>query len=130
MVADAIPDDVRQFVLQHIDSVAQMEALLLLRADAHQSWSAVQAAGRLYVSIHEAEALLLQLAARGFAAVDEKAQEQGFCYHARTPEADAVIARVTDYYTRCLVPMTHLIHSKSKHRVQAFADAFCIRKKP
>ncbi len=130
MVADAIPEEVRQFVLQHIDSVAQMEALLLLRMDRQQEWSALQVAERLYISAHEAGMILAQLAARGFAAASLDAQEQSYRYEVMIAETDAVITRVTDYYARCLVPMTHLIHSKSKHRVQAFADAFCIRKKP
>jgi hypothetical protein len=34
MTDDPIPDDVKTFLLRYIDSIAQLEALLLLRANA------------------------------------------------------------------------------------------------
>ena len=47
MADDAIPDGVRDFVLRHIDSVAQLEALLLLRANSNENWDVPRAAARL-----------------------------------------------------------------------------------
>lgn len=38
MAGDLIPDDVREFVIRHIESVAQLEALLLLRANPDRAW--------------------------------------------------------------------------------------------
>jgi len=40
MTDDPIPDDVKTFLLRYIDSIAQLEALLLLRANAELAWSA------------------------------------------------------------------------------------------
>jgi hypothetical protein len=45
-----IPDDVRAFLLQHLDAIAQLEALLLLRADPTCAWSAETIAKRLYIT--------------------------------------------------------------------------------
>ena len=54
MVDDGIPAELRDFIAKSIDSVAQLEALLLLRANPETSWDVVQLARRLYVN--EAEA--------------------------------------------------------------------------
>jgi len=61
-----IPDDVRAFLLQHIDAIAQLEALLLLRADPTCVWSAETPAKRLYISTQEATAVLERLATDSF----------------------------------------------------------------
>ena len=41
MGADVIPIDIRNFLTQHIDSIAELEALLLLRASPHENWGAM-----------------------------------------------------------------------------------------
>ena len=40
----------------------------------------------------------------------------------------AMVERVAVLYRQCLIPITNLIHSKAKSRMQEFADAFKIRK--
>jgi hypothetical protein len=40
MAREPIPDDVREFILGHIDSIAQLEALLLLRRNPSTTWNA------------------------------------------------------------------------------------------
>jgi hypothetical protein len=38
MAREPIPDDLREFILGYIDSIAQLEALLLLRRNPSTSW--------------------------------------------------------------------------------------------
>jgi hypothetical protein len=54
MADEPIPDDLREFILGHIDSIAQLEALLLLRRNPGTTWNASSVAQRLYVSEGEA----------------------------------------------------------------------------
>jgi hypothetical protein len=116
-----IPEDVQKFILQNIDSVAQLEGLLLFRANPQTGWNAKTVAQRLYISDSESAQLLLYLAARGLLR-----EEAGiYLYH---PEQETMVAKVADIYRRYLVPMTNLIHSRPKSRVQEFADAFKFRK--
>jgi len=61
-----IPDDVAQFILATIDSVAQLEALLLLRADPRQAWAAKTLAARLYITEEQTAEILDALRAKGF----------------------------------------------------------------
>ena len=116
-----IPEDIQQFIVQNIDSVAQLEALLLLRANPQTGWNAETIAQRLYISESDAAELLEYLAARGL--VRENAGMYQYL-----PEVETTVAKVADVYRRYLVPVTHLIHSRPKSRVQEFADAFKIGK--
>jgi hypothetical protein len=43
---ESIPADLRDFILRYIDSVAHLEALLLLRANAETSWDTATIARR------------------------------------------------------------------------------------
>lgn len=128
MADDFIPEDVRQFILLHIDSVAQMEGLLMFRADAQKVWDAQAMARVLFISESEAEALLVQLLNKGFIIAAGNAPAEHYQYIAESSEHGAMVERAAGFYQRYLVPMTNLIHSKPKTRIQKFADAFKLRK--
>ena len=126
MAEQFIPDDVTRFVLDKIDSVAQLEAVLLLRGDQKKEWSVAALAARLYISEAQTAELLLGLRAQGLAA---GAQEPtAYRYQPETAELTEMVDRLAEIYARQLVAITHLIHSKQKPRIQAFADAFRLRK--
>lgn len=131
MTNGIIPDDVQQFLMQYIDSVAQLEALLLLRADARAEWPTAEVAGRLYVSEREAAPLLQRLHADGFLAAEGDSAPR-YRYQPASPELAQMVDRLAEVYAKHLVPVTNLIHSKPqpkpKPRVQEFADAFKLRK--
>jgi len=40
-----------------------------------------------------------------------------------------MVDRIADVYSKYLIPVTNLIHSKPENKVQKFADAFNLRKK-
>ncbi|HEV8712641.1 MAG TPA: hypothetical protein VGX03_07435 [Candidatus Binatia bacterium] len=122
-----IPDDVRAFLLQHIDSVAQLEALLLLRADPTCTWSAETLTQRLYITIQEATVVLERLAVDGFFTTPPDLPGS-YQYQPASGELAAMVDRVAVLYAQYLIPVTHLIHSKPRTRVQEFADAFKLRK--
>jgi hypothetical protein len=127
MTEPLIPDDVQAFLLQHIDSIAQLEALLLLRADATLAWTAETLAKRLYISSQDTAVVLERLRADGFVVAPQCPP----CSYQYQPASNALahmVDRVADLYARYLVPVTHLIHTKPRTRVQEFADAFRLRK--
>jgi hypothetical protein len=127
MTDDPIPDDVKTFLLRYIDSIAQLEALLLLRANAELAWSADTLAKRLYIPVQETAELLAHLCADGFLAVLDS-QPLFYQYHCTSSEQAHMVDQVAELYARYLIPVTHLIHAKPRTRVQAFADAFRLRK--
>jgi hypothetical protein len=127
MAQSYIPDDVARFVLDHIYSVAHLEALLLLRNNSNQDWSIGALARRLYISEEQTAELLIVLRAQGF--VTASAPDPGsFRYEPASAELNTMLERLADIYAKHLVPVTNLIHSKPKPRIQEFADAFRLRK--
>ncbi|HVO95260.1 MAG TPA: hypothetical protein VMT22_20560 [Terriglobales bacterium] len=127
MTESIIPEEVARFVLDNIYSVAHLEALLLLHSNPDQAWSASRLAARLYISEEQTAELLLALRAQGLIA--EKAQQPGsFEYKPASTDLDLMIKRLAQIHAKHLVPITNLIHSKPKPRIQEFADAFRLRK--
>ena len=122
MATDVIPEDVRDFISTHIDSVAQLEALLLLRANSTESWDAARTAGRLYTSETEIKAVLTQLCASGLLSCTNDL----FRYEC-PPETKIAVDRLADAYSHYLIPVTNAIHAKSR-RIREFANAFKFRK--
>jgi hypothetical protein len=118
-----LPDVVRQLVLRYIDSVAELEGLLLMRAETASPWEASRLARRLYIKDRAAKDVLHALFRRGLLSREGEA----FCY---APESDALRAsvdRLAVAYPRFLIPITNLIHAKPRPGLREFADAFRFR---
>ena len=122
-----IPDEVRAFLLQHIDSIAQLEALLLLRADPTCVWRAETLAKRLYITTQEATVVLERLAVDNFLTTPQDLPGS-YQYHPASSELADMVDRIAILYAKYLIPVTNLIHAKPRSRVQEFADAFKLRK--
>lgn len=123
-----IPEDLRRFVLTGIPSVPFLEALLLLRADAGRNWPSNEVAERLYVRDRAAQGLLEQLCHAGMARECGDGASPAWCYHPATPATGELIDRLAELYSRQLVQVTTLIHSKLDRKAQQFANAFTWRK--
>ena len=128
MAESPVPEGVREFIANHIDSVAELEALLLMRRDPQAGWSALALAERLYIGEQQAGAVAAKLTALGAAGAADGSPVV-YRYRPSTPELDGLVGEVADAYARYLIPVTNLIHSKPQTRVQQFADAFKLRRK-
>ena len=127
MADSVIPEDISQFVIEKIESVAQLEALLLLRNTPDTGWSLQALAARLYISEEQTAGVLVVLRAQGFVSADAK-DPSLYRYRPNSKELKVMLDRLAEIYARHLVPVTNLIHSKPKSRIQEFADAFKLRK--
>ena len=125
--ASLIPDEVALFVSANIDSVAEIEALLLLRHSTPQIWNAASLARRLYIDERQTGEILKRLTAKGLL-VENGGAETTYGYAPVSLELRETINRLAEVYATRLVPVTNLIHTKAKTRVQQFADAFRVRK--
>ena len=65
-----VPDDIGLFIAERIESVAELEALLILRQNAPKKWDARTLAGRLYISEAQTGELLRVLCDKGIAKVE------------------------------------------------------------
>ena len=122
MSEEPLPEEVRDLILRHIDSVAQLEALLFLRERPGEPWDAVAVARRLYAPAAEMAAALSQLRNDGFLV------REGELYrYAPAGDGVAKVNELAKAYARQLIPITNLIHSKPRN-IRAFSDAFKFRK--
>lgn len=127
MNEEPIPIEIKQFILKSIDSIAQLEALLLLRGNQSEEWDTEKVAKRLYISEQETALLLRRLCDKEFIIANSD-QPPRYQYQPRSTELRHMVNQVAEIYSKQLVPVTNLIHSKSHNRIQEFADAFRLRK--
>jgi hypothetical protein len=120
---EPIPAEVHQFLIRHIDSVAQLEALLLLQARPGERWSTARMAERIYTPESVTAELLARLAGDGFLAYADDV----YWYDCRDPAASATVDQLATTYKQHLIPITNVIHAKPR-RIREFADAFRFRK--
>ncbi|HEY1386060.1 MAG TPA: hypothetical protein VGF43_20715 [Dongiaceae bacterium] len=123
MADEPIPDDLRDFIFKYIDSVAHLEALLLLRANPREAWDVAKTARRLYVDEQQAGDVLARLCADGLLTCESDV----YRYADTSSEQRAMIDRLAEAYRAQLIPITNLIHAKPR-RIREFADAFKFRK--
>jgi len=119
-----LPQDLRRFILTSIPSVPYLEALLLLRGESQRSWSAAEAARRLYLPEQRAAELLAGLVSAGIA----RDESLGYRYSPATEELAGILDQLAVHYSADLVGISDLIHSRVDKKAQQFADAFRIRK--
>jgi len=118
--------DVDKFLLEQIDSVPHLEALLLLWNSRPKEWVVEEMAKSLYLSTEDAKNILNDLARQGLISAITGATES-FRYDPESHRSP-LISAVDAAYRRELIRITRLIHSKPSAAVRAFARAFRIKK--
>jgi hypothetical protein len=109
MASQYVPDDIRDFILKHIATVAQIEALLLIWASPEEGWGLPQIAARIYSSDTATAKALDGLCADGLLVC----RDGVFGLNASTENVE-MIRRLREVYARYLIPVTEVIHSKSR----------------
>lgn len=119
--------EVYRFILDKIDSVPHLEALLLLWNSRPSKWSGEDLAKRLYTDRDTARTLLQDLTRDDLIAAFPGPAEQ-YCYESKSPERDRIIELVDATYRRQVVQISTVIHSKPSSAVRDFARAFRFKK--
>ena len=122
MATQYVPDDIRDFILKHIVSVAQIEALLLIWASPEERWGLRQVAARIYASDAETAKALGGLCAGGVLVCTD-----GIFSLNRSTENAEMIRKLQEVYARHLIPVTDIIHGKSRSPASS-AGAFRLPK--
>lgn len=109
MATKDVPGDIRDFILKHIASVAQIEALLLIWSNPEKRWGVSKVAARIYVGQAEAAEALNELCVHGLLI----RKDEAFGLNA-SEENIEMIGRLKEAYARHLIPVTDVIHSRSR----------------
>ena len=123
------PSEIEQFIAQHIESLAQLEALLLVRREPERSWSCDDLSRQLYVAPDVCLGIVADLERRGFLE-RVSPQDEIFRYRPGDPAANRLIDQLADLYQQRRVAVITHIYSKPVKKVQTFADAFRFRREP
>ena len=116
---DPATQKVERFILEAIESVPHIEALLLLWKSRPKQWLLEEIAKALYVPPERAQAILHDLGTRGLVA-----REAANYSYVSTTEQDSLIEDVDRIYRRDLIRISTMIHSKASPAVREFARAF------
>lgn len=103
------PGDIRDFILKYIASVAQIEALLLIWSNPEKRWSVSKVAARIYAGEAETAKALEGLCANGLLV----RKDDVFSLNASEENVE-MIGRLKEAYARHLIPVTDVIHGKSR----------------
>ena len=127
MTSPEIPARVLQFLAERIDTVPQLEALLLLWENPQRLWSENELAGRIYVGPAVAATILQSLQRQQLVAA-ESAVAVRYRYNPQWDPSGEVMPEVAAAYRRHLVPVATFIHSRASTAVREFARAFDLKK--
>ena len=115
--------EVDQFIVEEIDSVPHLEALLLLWRNRPRPWPVEDLARSLYLQTEAAQALVYDLQRRGLAVLES----DRWSWNERSSHA-ALMELLDHTYRRELVRVSSMIHSKPSPAVRQFARAFRLKK--
>lgn len=115
-------EEVDRFIQQEIDTVPQLEALVLLWNSRPRAWTLDDLAAALYIEPGATQDLLATLERRGLVNSNPET------YSYRSTERDSLIQAVEITYRRELVRISRMIHSKAPAGIRAFANAFRFKK--
>jgi len=116
-------DEVYRFILNQIDSVPHMEALLLLWESRPKQWSDSEIAERLYVGTDFARNIVQDLVRRRVLATETQSPSR-YWYESKSGDLDRLVEAVAATYRRDLVRVSTFIHTKASSAVRDFAQAF------
>jgi len=114
---------VDQFILEQIDTVPHLEALLLVWNRRRRAWSITEMASALYVPKDLAARILRDLEERGLLEETPPASGQ-FTYHSASPDQDNLISQVDATYRHDLIRISRMLHAKAPSSLRDFARAF------
>lgn len=122
---DDVSRAVDRFLLDQIDTVPHLEALLLLWNRRPKSWAVEEMAKELYLAPAPTQAILDDLVRQGLIVLTPDFETYRY---GSNPERDRLVGSVDSTYRRELIRITRLIHSKPSSAVRAFAQAFRLKK--
>jgi DNA-binding IclR family transcriptional regulator len=124
---DQLSEIVRRLVESHIQSVAKLEVLLLLRQRPSERLTANQVAQTLYMQPSMMASLLVELVRSGLIEANEESPPR-YQYKPRSQELGSAMDELATLYQNRRVAVVGLIHSAPSDQMRKFADAFRIRK--
>lgn len=126
-MADVFSAELEQFIAQHIESLAQLETLLLMRREPERQWDCAKLSRELYITPDMCSGLVADLERRGFVRRVPDT-DNDYQYYPTDPHFDRLLGQLADIYQERRVAVITQIYSRPVKKVQTFADAFRLRR--
>lgn len=120
-------EHIKAFISKYIDSVVQLEVLLLIHKEPDRPWSATEVSQRLRVSPAWVVDELANLCNRGLL-VRVSGPEIRYRFASHAADLCREVQSLADVYADRRVTIISLIGSKPIDRIRVFTDAFKLRK--
>jgi hypothetical protein len=122
-----LPDDVRDFLRNHIRSVGELEVLLLLQRDSTRWWTAEQVNRELRTSLESALQHLGNL--RDVRLVQERKAEEWEYRFAPDPTLVPIVRTLEALFRDWIASIVDVIYAPRNDSLRDFADAFRLGRK-
>lgn len=124
-----IPDAVRHFIADSIDSAEELDLLLLLHRTPDRAWDAETASQVVYSVPQSTRDRLVALARKGLAREQPGAAGGAFRYAPATAELTGVVEELASVYRERRAEVVSLVLAKGVDPLRSFADAFKLKKR-
>jgi hypothetical protein len=126
--AENVPEIVRSLIARHLDSVLEVEILLLLYQTRPRAWSAEEIVQKLRIDLAFATQHLTKLCEHGLLRCDGGPPAAMYAFAPASSELEAAAAALDRAYVDRRVSVIELIFAKPLDKIRSFADAFRIRR--
>jgi hypothetical protein len=123
-----IPHRIQQFISVHIQSLEELEILLLLLDNPRKEWGTLAICSALLMERPIAETALVNLENSALVFKRTVADEQLYRINSTKPDQVATLNEVAQWYATHRLKIITLICRQPLNRLQSFADAFRFRK--
>jgi hypothetical protein len=124
---EGISPELKRFIRQYIQSVEQLEILLLLRSQSSRPWTAKKVFDVIRSSERSAAMRLADFARDGFLLADPE-DPDAYRYQPKTVELDRLVEATAAVYQSRRVLVIETIFTPDADPAQSFADAFRFKK--
>jgi hypothetical protein len=124
---DGVTEEIKAFIAKYLNSVEQLEVLLLLQRSAPKEWSGAELSKALYISPEASADRLLYFLDHKFLVVRET-PEPLYRYQPASGDLDRIARDLARLYEERRVRVINLIYSSPIDHIKSFADAFKFRK--
>jgi hypothetical protein len=115
-----------KFIKANVQSIDQIETLLLLYRNPTRRWRAIEVMAELRTSTQGATNSLTHLAKRDLCNVKD---DQTYAFAPKTTELEAAVTELAQAYAERRVSVIEVIYAPPKDPLQEFSDAFRLRPK-
>lgn len=123
-----IPEEVAHLIHESIQSVMEVEILLLMHGRTQVDWSPDEIARALYLDGNSVSDMLTALVRRGLIGARRDGPRTRFVFEPASPEVARAIDTLATTYAERRVAITGLIYAKPQDPLRDFSDAFRLRK--